>query len=229
VIKKLYRWMLKVLLWAVLLSVAGVVLFRWVPLPFSSVMLQRQVEALVTDEPWVQYEWVSYSQQSPHLALAVIASEDQRFLSHYGFDFEAIQQALEEAREGGRRRGASTITQQVAKNVFLWNGRSWVRKGLEAYFTVLIELIWPKQRILEVYLNIAEMGPNVFGSGAASKKYFNKPPAKLTRAQAALLAASLPNPRRYKVAAPGSYMRSRQAWIQRQMRLFGGIGYLDQL
>jgi monofunctional biosynthetic peptidoglycan transglycosylase len=192
-------------------------------------MVQRQLEALVTDEPWVSYTWVAYDQQSPQLALAVIASEDQRFLSHYGFDFEAIQQALSEAREGGRSRGASTITQQVAKNVFLWNGRSWIRKGLEAYFTVLMEVFWPKRRILEVYLNIAEMGPNVFGSGAASKTYFNKPPDKLTRSQAALLAASLPNPRRYRVDAPGPYMRSRQAWIQRQMRLFGGIGYLQQL
>ena len=228
-IKKLYRWVLRLLVWAFVLSVALVLLFRWVPLPYSSVMLQRQLEAIVTDEPWVEYEWVAYDQQSPQLALAVIASEDQRFVSHIGFDFEAIQDALEEARDGGRSRGASTITQQVAKNVFLWNGRSWIRKGLEAYFTVLIELIWPKQRILEVYLNIAEMGPNVFGSGAASKKFFNKPPAKLTRSQAALLAASLPNPRRYRVDSPGPYMRSRQAWIQRQMRLFGGIGYLDKI
>lgn len=213
----------------VLFSVLIILFFRWIPVPFSSVMAQRQVNSWFSEEPSVQYQWTRWDNVSLHLPLSVIAAEDQNFAVHRGFDLDAIQKALEESREGRRQRGASTISQQVAKNLFLWNGRSWVRKGLEAWFTVLIEFFWPKKRILEVYLNIAEMGPNVFGAQAASTTYFKRTPDRLTAEQAALLAASLPNPRTHRVDRPSNYMRSRQAWIMRQIRQMGGTSYLDQL
>lgn len=209
-------------------SIVLVLMFRWIPVPFTSVMVVRQVEAMFTEEPYVEYKWYSWEEINPYMGMAVIAAEDQNFAHHSGFDFEAIQKAIDEARDGGRSRGASTLTQQVAKNMFLWSGRSWFRKGLEAYFTILIELLWPKGRILEVYVNIAEMGPNVFGVGAASIKYFNREPSEISRQQAALLAASLPNPRTYRVRNPGNYMRSRQSWILRQINGLGGLQYLEQ-
>lgn len=210
-------------------SILVTLLFRWVPVPFSSVMAQRQVAAIFTDEPFVEYQWTPWDEITPYMAMSVIAAEDQNFATHRGFDFEAIQKAIDEARDGGRSRGASTISQQVAKNLFLWGGRSWLRKGLEVYFTALIEFLWPKKRILEVYVNIAEMGPNVFGVTAAGIKYFNRTPDKLTRQQVALLAAALPNPRTHRVQNPSRYMRSRQAWIMRQVNGLGGTAYLDQL
>ncbi len=159
----------------------------------------------------------------------MIASEDQRFAEHFGFDFVQIERALSERDRGESVRGASTITQQTAKNLFLWGGQSWVRKGLEAYFTLLIETCWSKTRILEVYLNIAEFGQGVFGVGAASERYFKQPPARLNRSQSALLAAVLPNPIRLRVAAPSKYVRSRQAWILQQMNALGGEAHLSQL
>lgn len=161
------------------------------------------------------------------MQLAVIASEDQKFPSHWGFDMESINDAWE-ARER-RQRGASTITQQVAKNLFLWRGPSWVRKGIEAYFTILIEALWPKQRVLEVYLNIAEFGRGIYGAEAASRFFYGKSAARLTSADAALLAAVLPNPVRLKVAAPSAYVRARQTWIVAQMAKLGGVGYLRNL
>lgn len=177
----------------------------------------------------IQHRWVDWPQISPHVKVAVIASEDQKFPEHRGFDLESINDALEERERGRRVRGASTISQQVVKNLFLWPGQSWVRKGLEAYFTVLIETLWPKRRILEVYLNVAEFGTGVFGVGAASEVYFGKRAAQLSAPDAALLAAVLPNPKRLRVAAPSRYVRSRQEWILGQMRGIGGVGLLDQI
>jgi monofunctional biosynthetic peptidoglycan transglycosylase len=163
------------------------------------------------------------------MALAVVAGEDQRFPAHWGFDFRAIQQVLEDKAQGKALRGASTISQQVAKNLFLWHGRSLLRKALEAWFTVLLELLWPKQRILEVYLNIIELGEQTFGVEAASRRFFNKSAQQLRPEEAALLAAVLPNPLYYRVNAPSAYVRERQSWILRQMRQLGGIDYLDEL
>lgn len=172
------------------------------------------------------YRWTDYADISRHAKLAVIASEDQKFAFHPGFDFDAIDKALKERESGRRYRGASTITQQVAKNLFLWSTPSFVRKGLEAYLTLLIEAMWPKQRILEMYLNIAEFGPGVYGVGAAAPRYFHTTPARLSRGQAALLAAVLPAPRHFRADAPSSYMLKRQAWITSQMNALGGEAYI---
>lgn len=227
--KSIFRYTLYALGSVFAITALVVLIFRWVPVPFSSVMAQRQIEAFFTDEPYVEYVWYSWDEISPHMGISVIASEDQNFPNHYGFDVKAIQKAMDEAKDGGRSRGASTISQQVAKNMFLWSGRSWIRKGLEVYFTLLIETLWSKKRILEVYVNIAEMGPNVFGVGAASLKYYGREPSKISRLQAATLAASLPNPRRYKVKNPSNYMKSRRAWIMRQSNQLGGTALLEQL
>jgi len=194
-------------------------------------MIQRQVKALVTfkEKKLVAYEWFGYDNISKEMALAVIAAEDQNFPDHFGFDLKQIEKALEHHQRGGRLRGASTITQQVAKNLFLWEGRSFIRKGLEAYFTVLIELLWSKERILEVYLNIVELGDMIFGVGAASQIYYKKLPARLTRNQAALLTATIPNPIRFSVRKPSAYILRRQNWILAQMSSLGGTGYIKDL
>jgi len=208
-----------------------IVLLRWVDPPTSSFMIQNRVASFFSSEhsKSVIFHWVDYDSISPHAKIAVVAAEDQNFSSHSGFDFKAMQQALEQNKEGKRLRGASTISQQVAKNLFLWPGRSYVRKGLEAYFTILIELFWSKQRILEVYLNTAQMGDSIYGVGGASEIYFKKSASRLTREQAALLAAALPNPVEYSVTGPSRYMRYRQRWILQQMRQLGGDGYLNDL
>lgn len=194
-------------------------------------MIQRKIEAVVTfkERQIIAYEWFSYDNISKQMAIAVIAAEDQNFPFHFGFDFDQIEKALEQHERGRRLRGASTITQQVAKNLFLWEGRSIIRKGLEAYFTLLIELLWSKERILEVYLNIIEMGDMIFGVGAASQIYFKKLPAKLTRSQAALLTATIPNPKRFSAKRPSGYVLRRQNWILGQMNALGGISYLKNL
>jgi len=213
----------KIVASVVALSILAVLLFRWVPLPTTAVVLQRAAGRMWAAEPLPrpQYRWAPWSTISPHVPLAVVAAEDQRFPQHFGFDLDSIADALEDGRRGRRLRGASTISQQVAKNVFLWQGRSVFRKACEAYVTVLLELLWPKQRILEVYLNVAEFGPNLFGVGAASEAYFDKPPARLSPDEAALLAAALPNPFRLRVERPSPYVRGRQAWIREQMRQLG--------
>ncbi len=211
---------------SVLLVAATRVVDPWT----SGYMLQARISAWFDDDdtPFrLRQQWRDYAQISPQLALAVVASEDQRFPQHYGFDFRQIRAAIDDAGRGGRMRGASTITQQVARNLYLWNGRSWVRKGLEAWFTVLIEALWPKQRILEVYLNIAEFGPGIHGAEAAAQAYFGKPAARLTQAESARLAAVLPNPRRLNAAQPGPYVLRRQAQIQRQMAALGGTRWLS--
>jgi monofunctional biosynthetic peptidoglycan transglycosylase len=173
------------------------------------------------------YQWVDLEQISPHAALAVVASEDQLFPFHTGFDMKSIRQAVRENAHRKRPRGASTISQQVAKNLFLWNGASYVRKGIEAWFTVLIETLWPKERILEMYLNVAQFGPGVYGVEAASQRFFRKHAVRLTRAEAATLAAVLPNPVRMHADRPSVYVMSRRDWILGQMRGLGGSQYLE--
>lgn len=177
----------------------------------------------------MDYDWTSGSRISPHLLVAVVAAEDQRFADHSGFDFEAIEKAARHNSRGGSVRGASTISQQVAKNVFLWPGRSYLRKGLEAGLTVMIEAIWSKRRILDVYVNVAEMGDGVFGAEAASRRFFRKPAASLSASEAALLAAVLPNPTDYRADAPSGYVKRRQQWILKQMRALGGEAWLERL
>ncbi len=213
-----------VVLGAVAASILAVAALRWLPVPLTSFMLQDRIAALAHREAGYRYahDWVPRQRIAAHAALAVVAAEDQNFMAHWGFDLEAIDRALTEQQRGRRLRGASTLTQQLAKNLFLWPGRSWLRKGLEAWFTVLIEALWPKQRVLEVYLNSAEFGRGTWGIEAASRRYFGKPAAELDRGEAALLAAVLPSPRRLRADRPSGYLRGRQAWILAQMAELGG-------
>jgi monofunctional glycosyltransferase len=210
----------------VLASALPVLVMRWVPPLASSFMLQRELRARLAGDAHfaLHYHWLPLRRISPELAIAVVAAEDQKFPTHWGFDWASIGDALAEGE--ARPRGASTISQQVAKNLFLWPGRSLVRKGLEAWFTVLLEGLWPKRRILEVYLNVAEFGPGVYGVGAASERYFGRPAASLRRDQAALLAAVLPSPRRMHVTRPSPYVRERAAYIEREMARLGGPAYV---
>jgi len=215
----------------IVLSVLTVVLLRWINPRISAFMIEATVSAWVDrDQAYeLRHQWVDLRQISPNLALAVVASEDQKFPDHWGFDVEAIEKAYQLNQHSHRVRGASTISQQVAKNLFLWSGRSYFRKGLEAYFTVLIETFWPKRRILEVYLNSAEFGTGTFGAEAAAMRYLHKPAARLTRADAALMAAVLPNPQRFLIAAPSRYIEQRRAWIEGQMQALGGPEMLDDI
>jgi monofunctional biosynthetic peptidoglycan transglycosylase len=221
-LKRLWRWLLWLLLICAVGSVMAVLLLRWVDPPTSAVILQR----LASGGSPQRQQWVDIDRISPHMALAVVAAEDQRFPDHRGFDTEQIIAAVERRLDGGRLRGASTISQQVARNVFLWQGRSFLRKGLEVWFTGLLELLWSKRRILEMYLNFAEMGDRTFGVRAASQRYFGAGPDRLDSAQAALIAAVLPNPVVYRVDKPSAYVRKRRDWILQQMRNLGGPAYL---
>lgn len=225
----LKTWVLRAFLTVIGMWVAGILLFSFLPVPFSAVMVERQLGAWFSGNfSYVAHsDWTSMDDISPWMPLAVMASEDQKFPTHWGFDVQAIQSVLDN-EEGGRIRGASTLSQQTAKNVFLWDGRSWVRKGLEAGLTVGIETVWTKRRILTVYLNVAEFGDGVFGVEEASQRYFHKPASRLTMSEAALLAAVLPNPIRFKADAPSGYIRQRQQWILRQMRQLGGEGFLRE-
>lgn len=209
----------------------GIALFSVLPVPFSAVMAERQISAwLHGDFGYVAHsDWVSMDEISPWMGLAVIAAEDQKFPQHWGFDVSAIEKALaHNERNESRIRGASTLSQQTAKNLFLWDGRSWVRKGLEAGLTLGMETVWSKKRILTVYLNIAEFGDGVFGVEAAAQRYFHKPASRLSQSETALLAAVLPNPLRFKANAPSGYVRNRQAWIMRQMRQLGGESFMRE-
>ena len=209
----------------------GIALFSVMPVPFSAVMVERQLGAWLSgDFGYVAHsDWVSMDEISPWMGLAVIAAEDQKFPEHWGFDVSAIEKALaHNERNENRIRGASTLSQQTAKNLFLWDGRSWVRKGLEAGLTLGMETVWSKKRILTVYLNIAEFGDGVFGVEAAAQRYFHKPASRLSLSEAALLAAVLPNPLRFKANAPSGYVRNRQAWIMRQMRQLGGESFMRE-
>ena len=212
-------------------SIGSVVLLRFVAPPTTAFIVEDRLHAWFTSQPGYRYQhrWVDWRDISPSMKLAVMASEDQRFADHFGFDFVEIEHALSERNHGGAVRGASTITQQTAKNLFLWRGQNWVRKGFEAYFTLLIETFWPKTRILEMYLNVAEFGQGVWGIGAASDHYFKSAPARLNRSQSALLAAVLPNPAVLRANAPSRYVRARQAWILEQMNALGGEHHLVEL
>lgn len=200
-------------------TILAVILLRFVPVYFTPLMFIRCAEQVEKGETMkMKHTWVSLDAMSQYMPVAVMASEDQRFLLHHGFDYGAIEQAARHNREGKKIHGASTITQQTAKNVFLWPGRSWLRKGLEAYFTVLIELTWSKQRIMEVYLNSIETGDGIYGVQAVAEENFGKEASELSRADCALIAATLPNPRRFSSKNPSAYMLKRQQQIQRQMR-----------
>jgi len=212
-------------------SVVAVASLRWINPPYTAFMAEAQIAA------WMQrgsrydfrHRWVGLNEISPNLPLAVVASEDQKFPEHWGFDVAAIEKAYALNQHSHKVRGASTISQQVAKNLFLWSGRSYFRKGLEAYFTVLIESLWPKRRILEVYLNIAEFGYGTYGAEAAAQRFFHKPASRLTRADCAVLAAVLPSPQHYSAAAPSRYLQQRRDWILRQMQALGGPEMLQEI
>ena len=230
----LRRWLRRLLLLALALlalAVGLVALFRFVHPPTSAFMLAARVTAWLDGEHdySTHFQWVPLEDISPQAALAVIASEDQQFPFHTGFDFKSIREAVRRNASGKRVRGASTISQQVAKNLFLWSGRSYFRKGLEAGFTLLIEMMWPKERILETYLNIAQFGRSYYGVEAAAQHFYNRPARRLNREQGALLAAVLPNPLRLRVDAPSAYVLSRRNWILGQMNSLGGVRYLDEL
>ncbi len=226
--RRLLRMLLYALLLFVLLSWLPVLALRWLPPPTTAFMIERQVRAWQQHEDDFQlhYRWVPWARMSRQVPLAMVAAEDQKFPHHHGFDLASIRDAIADAADGERLRGASTISQQTAKNLFLWGGRSFVRKGLEAWFTVLIELTWPKQRILEVYANIAELGDGIYGVGAASRHFLHEPADAVTAHQAALLAAVLPNPRRLHVARPSAHVRDRAHWIRQQMQQLGGPAYV---
>nr|WP_289099674.1 monofunctional biosynthetic peptidoglycan transglycosylase [uncultured Halomonas sp.] len=229
-LRLLWRLIWRGALGFVVLSVALVLLFRFVPPPGSMVMVERKVQSWVHREPiTIQRQWRSWDNLSNNAKLAVIAAEDQRFPQHRGFDFVEMRRAWEASRDGERLRGASTLSQQTAKNVFLWSGRSWVRKGLEAWFTLLIETLWGKQRILEVYLNVAEWDTGVFGLEAAANHYFGASGSALTERQASLLAAILPNPRNRSASRPDAQVERRSQWIRQQMRNLGGTSFLERL
>jgi monofunctional biosynthetic peptidoglycan transglycosylase len=231
VFRKLLRRILALLLTGVVLSIAAVLVMRWWPPVTSAFMLEARLAALARGDSnfHLRHTWVDRGRIAATVQLAVIASEDQKFPFHHGFDFDSIQDALREQEDGIRSRGASTLSQQTAKNLFLWGGHSYVRKALEAWFTALLELCWPKTRILEVYLNSAQFGPDVFGVEAAAQRFFHKPAAALTRAEAAQLAAVLPNPLRLHADRPSAYVASRRDWILAQMRDLGEYAYLRNL
>lgn len=200
-------------------TVLTVAVYSWLPVPITPLMVIRCVQNIHNGETAaIHHKWVPLKQISPYLPVAVMASEDQNFMHHHGFDFNAIQDAAIERLEGKRSRGGSTISQQTAKNVFLWPQSSWLRKGFEVYFTVLIELMWPKERIMEVYLNSIEMGPNIYGAEAVAQRHFGCSARKLRRSDCALIAATLPNPLRFSSLAPSGYMRKRQKKIEQEMR-----------
>ena len=225
---RLGRALLSMLLAVLLLAAASVLLLRWWPPPTSAFMLEARAAALAHGEHdyRTRYQWVSLEQISPQAALAVIASEDQQFPFHAGFDFKSIREAVRAHERGGKRlRGASTISQQVAKNLFLWSGHSFVRKALEAMFTVMIEAAWPKERILETYLNIAEFGRGIYGVEAAAHVFFHKDAARLNSGEAALLAVVLPNPRLLRVEAPSQFVLAQRDWTLHQMANLGGPAY----
>lgn len=225
-IKRFFKFIFKTIFWLFIVSVVIVVLYKWVPVPVTPLMIIRSVEQYQEDKEFVcEHNWVSIEKISKNLQLAVICSEDQNFLSHNGFDIKAIEKAIEYNKKGKQIRGASTISQQTAKNVFLWQQRSWLRKGLETYFTFLIELIWSKERIMEVYLNSIEMGKGIYGVEAASQFWFKKAASKLTPYEAAAISAILPNPRVYRANPASNYIQGRKNWIVRQMGYFGPLDY----
>jgi monofunctional biosynthetic peptidoglycan transglycosylase len=226
---RLLKWIALAILTCVVLSILVVVTLRWIDPPGSAFMLEARLSAMTDGDRTYRtdYEWVNLENISSHAAIAVIASEDQQFPFHAGFDLNSIREAVRSSEKGKKLRGASTISQQVAKNLFLWNGHSFVRKGLEAWITVIMELTWPKERILEVYLNIVEFGRGIYGVEAAAHRFFHKPASKLTSSEAATLAAVLPNPIRMHAERPSAYVLERREQILGQMRALGGAAYLQ--
>ena len=215
-VAKVFKWCLALFFST---SILAVVIYRFLPVYLTPLMVIRCFQQVGEGESiQLHHHWVSLDQISPHLPVAVMASEDQRFLLHHGFDYDAIEKAAQHNLRGGKKHGASTISQQTAKNVFLWPGRSWTRKGFEVYFTALIELMWSKQRIMEVYLNSIEMGDGIYGADACAEYHFNKTASDLSRADCALIAATLPNPRKFSSKNPSAYMRLRQRQIEKNMK-----------
>lgn len=225
--KKAIRWLLKAMLWFFAISIIWVLLYKFINPPVTFLMVQRGFEQKFDGKEWkLKKKWKDFDELSLNLKKAALAGEDSRFMSHHGFDFEAIEKAYQKNQKGEKIRGGSTISQQTAKNVFLWPGRSYIRKGFEAYFTFLIELFWSKQRILEVYLNVIEMGDGIYGSEVAFQTYFNKSADSVSKGQAALLIAVLPNPRKWSPAKPTSYIYHRQSLILRNIRNLERLGIL---
>ncbi|HTA60896.1 MAG TPA: monofunctional biosynthetic peptidoglycan transglycosylase [Bacteroidia bacterium] len=222
-IRRVLKIILKFIVGFLILSIATTLLYRFVPVPVTPLMLIRCVEQKQDGKSMrLSKDWKPLEEISSHLQLAVVCTEDQNFLLHYGFDFKALKKAMLNNEKSKKIRGGSTISQQTAKNVFLWNGRTYVRKGFEAYFTLLIETAWSKERIMEVYLNVIEFGDGIYGAEAASQHYFKKSAAKINREEAAILACLLPNPRVYGRNVGGSYVQSRKQWTLQQMRFWGG-------
>jgi len=227
------KWIALAVLACMVLSVVVVLTLRWVNPPTTAFMFAARMNAMSEGDRSYRtdYQWVDLENISPHAAIAVVASEDQQFPFHAGFDLNSIRESVRASEKGKKKhlRGASTISQQVAKNLFLWNGYSFIRKGLEAYLTVIMELTWPKERILEVYLNIAEFGKGIYGVQAASERFFHKPASRLSSAEAATLAAVLPNPVKMHAERPSAYVSERREQILVQMRALGGASYLQAL
>lgn len=219
-IKRIFKFILKLVAGLFLFSIFMVLIYKWIPVPYTPLMAIRYFE---NPEENIYHKWVPIEDISRHLQLAVITSEDQNFKKHNGFDFKAIEKAIEDNNRGKRVRGASSISQQTAKNVFLFPQRSWLRKGLEVYFTFLIELVWSKERILEVYLNSIEMGKGVYGAEAAAQYWFKTSASTLSPYQAAAIAAVLPNPRVYRANPASNFIQQRKNWIVRQMQNYGSF------
>src|SRR5690606_29015702 len=225
-IRKILRFIIKLVLYFLGISIGLVVLFKFIPVPATPLMFIRSFEQLSNGEKLVwKRDWIAIEEMGIPIQKAVIASEDGKFTSHNGFDLQAIEKAYKNNQKGKRIKGGSTISQQTAKNVFLWLGRSYLRKGLEAYFTVLIEFVWGKERIMEVYLNSIEMGNGIYGIEAASQHWFNKPAKNLTKNEAAAIAAILPNPRKFKAKNGSNYIERRKNAIKRQMNFYNNPDY----
>ncbi|AWW30851.1 monofunctional biosynthetic peptidoglycan transglycosylase [Echinicola strongylocentroti] len=224
--RKFWRFIGKLVLWFFMLSIGMTLVYKFVPVYITPLMVIRMIDQASDDQRKIKLkkDWVPMDKISKHMAQAVVASEDQKFMDHFGFDMEAINKALEENQSGGRIRGGSTISNQTAKNVFLWPGRNYLRKGLEAYFTLLIELLWSKERIMEVYLNIIETGDGIYGVEAAAQAFYHKPAVDLTRQEAAMIAAVLPNPLRWSPSKPTAYNYQRQSWILKNMNNLHPVG-----
>lgn len=228
-VKKTGNFLWKTALWFFIVSFSSVIVYKWVPVPVTPLMIIRCVEQKMDGKKLtLKKDWEPLENISPNLQLAVVCSEDQNFVKHSGFDFKAIDKAIKYNEHHRRKRGASTISQQTAKNVFLWTSRSWFRKGLEVYFTFLIECLWSKERIMEVYLNVIETGDGIYGAQAAATTFFHKNASNLTKGESALIAAVLPNPIRFSVARPSGYIVRRQGWIIHQMALWGGALRYDE-
>ena len=226
-IKIVSKILFKLLIIAFASSIISVLLLSIIP-PFKSSFMF--IDSWANNDNYeIKYQWKSWEEISPYVPLAVICAEDQKFADHFGFDLESIEEAWDERQKGKRFRGASTISQQVAKNLFLWSGKSFFRKGLEAYFTLLIELFWSKKRILEVYVNVAQFGKGIYGVEAAAKKYFKKEASKVTYYEAALMGAVLPNPIKLEISRPSNYVRERTEWILEQMDQMGWESYLKNI